>query len=429
MVEVQRKESGVVSITRLHCPSKEPQLQAPLENPSNTTCIADRPLDVCGNPLCPECGSINVKRDGHRYLKDGSDIQRWICKQCIHRFSEREPLQKTSKQSLNTSSALAGKRQICAILEEAKNLDPQAETKTNAGEVNQTQHGYIVEFQWKMKKRNKAASTIQNRTLYLSRLVKLGADLMKPDTVETVFATEEMTEAVKFNAVKAYVAFTKAYKIEWEPIEVQYEPEDAFDPLEEEIDLLINACSKVTKTFSQVAKDTGARVGEIRKIQWTDVNEKNNTIAINHPEKGSKARTIKVHEKTIALIKNLKKNHGVHIFNPTFTSQRKTFNRTRKRMAEITNNPRLLQIHFHTLRHWRASREYEKTGDIYEVKKLLGHKAISSTDRYQHGSYSSEEYVTKRPQTSQEEDTVINAGYEYVRFDDRENVPIYRKRK
>lgn len=97
-------------------------------------------------------------------------------------------------------------------------------------------------------------------------------------------------------------------------------------------------------------------------------------------------------------------------------------------MAEITNNPRLLKIHFHSLRHWRASREYEKTGDIYEVKKLLGHKALSSTDRYQHGSYSNEEYVTKRPQTSQEEDTLINAGFEFVRFDQRENVPIYRKR-
>jgi hypothetical protein len=73
--------------------------------------------------------------------------------------------------------------------------------------------------------------------------------------------------------------------------------------------------------------------------------------------------------------------------------------------------------------------EYEKTGDIYAVKNLLGHKCISSTDRYQHGSFSSEEYVTKRPQTSQEEDALINAGFEYVRFDSKENVPIYRKRK
>jgi hypothetical protein len=52
-----------------------------------------------------------------------------------------------------------------------------------------------------------------------------------------------------------------------------------------------------------------------------------------------------------------------------------------------------------------------------------------STDRYQNGSYTSDDYVTKRPKTSQEEDALISAGFEYVRFDDKEQVPIYRKRK
>jgi len=57
--------------------------------------------------------------------------------------------------------------------------------------------------------------------------------------------------------------------------------------LEEEIDLLINACSKVPATFLQTLKETGARCGEIRKIQWTDINENNRTIAINQPKKES----------------------------------------------------------------------------------------------------------------------------------------------
>ncbi len=129
------------------------------------------------------------------------------------------------------------------------------------------------------------------------------------------------------------------------------------------------------------------------------------------------------------MIKRLRKNHGDYIFNPTFVSARKPFNLARKRLAERTQNPRLLKIHFHTLRHWRARLEYEKTGDIYAVKDLLGHKSVLNTDRYQHGSFSNEEYVTKRPQTSQEEDALINAGFQFVRFDSKEDVPIYRKRK
>jgi hypothetical protein len=50
-----------------------------------------------------------------------------------------------------------------------------------------------------------------------------------------------------------------------------------------------------------------------------------------------------------------------------------------------------------------------------------------NTDRYQHGSNANDEYITKRLKTSKEEDDLISTGFEYVRFDDREQVPIYRE--
>ncbi len=203
----------------------------------------------------------------------------------------------------------------------------------------------------------------------------------------------------------------------------------AFDPLEEEVDLLIAACGKVTAAFLQALKDTGARCGELRQLEWTDINEKNLTIAIQHPEKGSRARVVKVTDKTIAALRLLPKKYGTHVFSPNSVSATTAFEAVRKRMAQRMNNPRLLKIHFHTLRHWKGSREYEKTGDIYHVKDVLGHKSIVNTDRYQHSTFTSDEYVSKRPKTSQEEDALISSGFEYVRFDDREQVPIYRKRK
>jgi hypothetical protein len=39
------------------------------------------------------------------------------------------------------------------------------------------------------------------------------------------------------------------------------------------------------------------------------------------------------------------------------------------------------------------------------------------------------EYIVKRPNTAKEEDELIKAGFEYVRFYDEEQVSIYRKRK
>jgi transposase-like protein len=80
-------------------------------------------IDALGKKLnCPECGCQDLERNGHRYLRDGVDVQRWNCKACGTRFSERRALQKTSKRSLNTASAIAGIRQLGASRrEKAKN--------------------------------------------------------------------------------------------------------------------------------------------------------------------------------------------------------------------------------------------------------------------------------------------------------------------
>ena len=40
-----------------------------------------------------------------------------------------------------------------------------------------------------------------------------------------------------------------------------------------------------------------------------------------------------------------------------------------------------------------------------------------------------DQWIVSRPKTTQEEDQLIEAGFEYVRFDDKLQLPIYRKRK
>lgn len=273
--------------------------------------------------VCPECGCERIEKAGLRYLADNSTIQRYKCRKCRHRFSEN-----SKNNSYANNEVLMGvlsinrSIQIGATNKEAKNLEPQTELKTFVGEENTTQHGLIVEFQWKMKKRQLADATITNRTVWLSELVKLGANLKNPDSVETVLATEKISPPTKLNMVKTYAAFTRAFKIEWEKVKVRYDAKEAFDPLEEEIDQLIAGCGKVTSAFLQTLKDTGARAGEIRQLEWTDINDKNGTIAINHPGKGSRTRTVKVTAKTIAMLKNLPKKNGDYVFNPKRLSVR-----------------------------------------------------------------------------------------------------------
>ena len=368
---------------------------------------------------CPQCDNLAPYNNGHRYAY-GLTIQRFKCRVCGHRFSD--PMAKVLKAI--PDNVLDSRQNISSRGMALAALEPKM---TSAG--NNTQHGYIVEYQWKMQKRQLAENTIYNRSIWLNALVEKGADLKNPDSVETVLATENFTAATKRNIINTYSAFAKAFKIAWDKPRNKYQPKQPFDPLEEEIDLLINASGKISGAFLQLLKDTGARTGEARKIQWTDINEKNHTIDINNAEKGSNNRTVRVTEKTIAMLKNLPKKNGDYIFSPKCASTRQSFVNKRKELAFKTQNPRLLKIHFHTLRHWRASREYEKTGDIYAVKDLLGHKSIINTDRYQHGTYTSDEYVIKRPKTAEEEDALYSAGFEFIRLDDRTQTPILRKRK
>ena len=318
-------------------------------------------------------------------------------------------------------------RHLCAILQDAKKMDSAIEIKTVAGDLQNTQ-GKLVAFAWKMKKRGLAESTIKNRIQALSRLTGKGADLMNPDSVETVFATEEWTPSNKKEHVRCYSAFCRAFSIEWEPIKVNYEPKQPFIPLETEIDQLIAGCGKRTGTYLQVLKDTGARTGEVSKLKWTDVNSVNNTISINNPEKGSRSRTVKVQPKTIAMINAMPKKYGQYIFNPNWYSVRSSFYLSRNKLAKTLQNPRLNQIHFHTLRHWKATTEYAKTRDILHVQQLLGHKKLENTAIYTHLiNFESDEWHSATAQTVEEAKNLIETGFDYVT--EMDGIKLFRKRK
>ena len=105
------------------------------------------------------------------------------------------------------------------------------------------------------------------------------------------------------------------------------------------------------------------------------------------------------------------------------------FNAQRKRSAEKLGNPRLLKIHFHTLRHWKATMEYHRTKDILYVMKLLGHKNIANTLIYTQliEFEGDDKYYSAVAQNLEEAQKLIEIGFEYVC--DHENMMLFGKRK
>jgi len=180
----------------------------------------------------------------------------------------------------------------------------------------------------------------------------------------------------------------------------------------------------------QFLKETGARIGEVMKAKWTDINQERRTIYI-HSEKGSNDRILPISEKLLAMLNRMKKINE-YIFQPTKHGYRVTFESLRKRTAQKLNNPRLMQIHLHTFRHWKGTTEYHKTKDIYYVKTILGHKSVKSTEVYVNLEKSyyltdSDEWTCKTAQNVEESKTLIEAGFEYVT--EQDGLKLYRKRK
>ena len=231
----------------------------------------------------------------------------------------------------------------------------------------------------------------------------------------------------KENAVDAYTTFLQMPGMIWNPPRYRRVPKLPFIPLEKEIDDLIAGCSRKVAAFLQLLKETGMRAGEAWRLEWTDVDFVKRTIRVT-PEKGSNPRIFKVSDKLLAMLGRLPKKSNRVFGTYVLNGFARMFQRQRKRVAQKLQNPRLLRISFHTIRHWKATMEYQRTRDILYVMKLLGHKNINNTLKYtQLVDFQDDEYVSKVAKTVEEACQLVEAGFEYVC--EMDGVKIFRKRK
>jgi len=384
---------------------------------------------------CPQCGSNRLYKDGLRYTNGGTSVQRWLCRECYYRFSEKKPLQRNPNCHINTESAYLSKRQVCELLtEESKNLDTAANQETTAGEVKTTSanaKGSIVQFAWYMHKEGYKSSTMKGRQECLQNLINLGANLSDPEDVKRLIADQKWGDGYKKNTVLSYTTYLAMLGKTWNPPHYKRPDTLPFIPLESELDQLISSTGKKVSTFLAILKETGADPGETQPLRWIDINNNQKTITLNHPVKGHKARIISVSKELIDRINTLPKTQET-IFKANIQSITRNYSNQRQTTALKLNNPRLRKITFTTFRHWKATMEYHKTKDILWVMRLLGHHSLKTTLIYIDletalFKESNDEFTVKIAETLNEACKLLEVGFEYVT--DMEGKKVFKKRK
>ena len=150
----------------------------------------------------------------------------------------------------------------------------------------------------------------------------------------------------------------------WNPPKYRPVEKLPFIPTEKEVDDLIAASNKKVATFLLLLKETGARRGEAFNLSWTDIDFTNSTGRIA-PEKGSNPRAPKISPKLTAMLNNLPKKTEKIFGYKNVQYLERLFRQQRAKAAQKLANPRIKQIHFHTLRHWKATWNTPKPKTYY----------------------------------------------------------------
>ena len=163
-------------------------------------------------------------------------------------------------------------------------------------------------------------------------------------------------------------------------------------------------------------------------LEWTDFDFERRHLRVT-PEKGGKPRVLPINDRLEAMLKSLKTwNIAKKPFNGSLRHFARTFRRNRTKIAQRIANPRIKLITFHTLRHYKATKEFAKTKNLLHVQQMLGHRSIMSTMIYTHLiDFREDDFHSATAKTVEEAAKLVEAGFEYVCT--YEDVKLFRKRK
>jgi integrase len=276
------------------------------------------------------------------------------------------------------------------------------------------------------------ASGIQDGTLYQVsyqlKKIATNVNLENPEEVKAYISTYPAANSYKNNLLKAYAYYASINGINWKRPHFHYERKIPLIPTTESVNKIIAASSKKFATIFTILAETGLEGKELENTTRKDIDSEQGIINAQGCKKHN-SRPIKLTPKTADMLREYLHKYTDERPFPSSQIYSEIWRRTRNKLAQKLQEPQLKNVKLQLLRHYQATKFYDKTKDIIATKNRLGHKKIETTMLYtQLIAFNEEEEYTCKTATNLKEATdLIEHGFQYVTT--IECFQLFKKRK
>lgn len=150
-----------------------------------------------------------------------------------------------------------------------------------------------------------------------------------------------------------------------------------------EIESAISYANPETELMIRIMFETGMRIAELTRLKLSDINGRR----IQFIGKGRKPREVYIKTHTLYELREYINNNSLsngYLF-ATLNGEPPTTTTIRKKLKKPFKQAGFDDFYPHALRHSFATNLQLKGASVEEIKEMIGHESIATTERYLHG--------------------------------------------
>lgn len=248
------------------------------------------------------------------------------------------------------------------------------------------------------KVRAMSSTTMQTKRNVLDRFVRVTEleDLQRlTNEVFSKWVAHEMERGVSPRSVNAYNAVILAMVGYYRGIGVSVPLKTALvGKLREgatrrrfytadEVEMVVSCADFETGLMIRVMFETGMRIAELTRLKVSDFDGRK----IQFIGKGRKPREVYIREDTLKMVREMIKKKGTngYLWGETLNGEPPTVATVRKRLKRPFFEVGFDDFYPHALRHSFATDLQVRGATVEEIKEMIGHESVATTERYLHG--------------------------------------------